>query len=225
MTHTAQKKRYPYIAVAGILGSGKTTACTLIAKELQYHLAKENEEKNVFLPLFYKDPKRWALKTQLFYLKNKAALLKNARTLLQTTGIVQDGPIYQDYHTYTKAQRILGHMRDDEFAHYETVFSTVQKQIPSPDLIIQLDASLPIIKQRIAQRDRTYERALDENYIALLARLHQEWIQTTHLPVFTLSTDTLDFTQNQHHQKKLFQHIRNALEHVGKLHIVEKIRP
>lgn len=206
------KKKNFYIAVAGVLGSGKTTASALLAKELDFHLFEENPADNVFLPLFYKEPKRWALPAQLFYLREKAHQLEKIKTLLARAGVVHDSPIYQDHFTYAKAQLLLGHMTRDEYALYDKFFSVFSKNIPVPDLIIQLNVSPSVIQRRIYSRAREYEKEIDIKYIKLISGLQKKWITMhPHLTIATVKTDDLDLAVNRDHQKKFVAIVKNMI--------------
>src|SRR3989338_7661914 len=196
-------KKNHYISVAGIMGSGKTTAANLLARELNFHLLEENVKENVFLPLFYKDAKRWALPAQLFYLREKTHQLEKIKNLLTGASVVQDSPIYQDHFTYAKAQLLLGNMNNDEYALYQKFFDMFHQNLPTPDLIIQLDASLPVIQNRTQNRAREYEKEIDMSYVKILSDLQKEWIQNhQHLNILTVNSDNLNLAENREHQKE-----------------------
>jgi len=207
----AQKQNY-YISVAGVMGSGKTTASQLLADELGFPLFAEPADENVFLPLFYKEPKRWAFHVQLNYLRDRAHHLMKIKDLLQETSVVQDGPIYQDYFTYGKAQQILGYMSPEEFALYEKYFNEFSRDLPVPHIIVQLDASLATLAERIQKRARDYEAGIDMRYVELLSELQQDWIRNhPHLRVVRVNTDHLDLTENQNHRQEFVHMIKKLL--------------
>ena len=209
---SSQEKKNFYITVAGVLGSGKTTVSKMIASKFNFHLFEENVSENKFLPLFYKDPSRWSFHSQLFYLRDKIAQMTTVKNLLVGNSVVQDSPIYQDYLTYAKAQHTLGHMSDDEFALYEKIFHTFHSNLPKPDLIIQLNASLPTLKKRILKRGRDYEQSIDESYISLLSDLQQKWVkEKTDTHTIIVNTDVVDLASDPEHQKELIKQIREKL--------------
>ena len=205
-------KKYKYISIAGLLGSGKTTASNLLAEKLEFHLFEEKVNENKFLPLFYSDPKRWAFHSQLFYLKEKAAQLVKIRDIINETHVVQDSPIHQDYLTYAKAQQVLGHMNENEFALYEKFFHVLNQDLPTPDLIIHLDASVPTIMERIKQRARSYEKSIDSKYVELLKKLQDKWMsQNSKLNIISINMDDTDIVQNLEHQKEFIEKIKAHL--------------
>ena len=207
----AEKRSY-YVSVAGVLGSGKTTACRLLATALGFHLFEENVSETVFLPKFYKDPHRWALHSQLFYVREKADQLKRIKTLLENSSVVQDSPLYQDYLTYAKAQHHLGHMTDEEFVLYEKIFHVLNRDLPAPDLIIQLDASPEVTHSRIARRGRAYEQSIGLPYIALLTELQKKWLkENSYLNILSVDTNTLDLAANPKHKNQFIETVRERL--------------
>src|SRR3990172_2702213 len=165
-----QEKNF-YISISGVMGSGKTTVSRLIAKEFGFNLLEENFQENIYLPRYYEDPKSWAFHSQLFYLREKTAQLLKLKELLGYQNVVQDTPIYQDVFTYAKAQTVLGYMNESEHALYHKFFDLIREELPHPDLIIQLDASIPTIVERIKRRGRDFEKKIDMDYLELLSRL------------------------------------------------------
>src|SRR5438876_5706677 len=134
-------KKHLYISVMGTMGSGKTTATKLLAKELRFHLLEENFGDNAFLPRFYGDMKRWAFHSQTFYLTEKINQMLETTTLLTKYSVVQDTPITQDAFSYAKAQHVLGNIDDAEWHLYQKIYKSFEPYFPKPDFIIYLHAS------------------------------------------------------------------------------------
>ncbi len=202
-----------YISIAGVMGSGKTTASNLLAQNLGFDLFEERVNENKFLPLYYQDPKRWSLHSQLFYLHEKADQLSKINLLLAKNSIIQDSPIYQDYLTYAKAQYILGHMNHDEFNLYEKYFNALKQHILTPHLIVQLDTSVDTLVARIKKRNRDYEKTIDRPYLELLSQLQKEWVNThPHLNILSVATDDLDLASNKEHQEQFIDMVKQKLE-------------
>lgn len=202
-----------YISIAGVMGSGKTTASNLLSKNLGFKLFEETVVENKILPLYYQNPKRWSFHLQLFYLHQRIEQLSKIRLLLAKSNIVQDSPIYQDYLTYTKAQHILGHMNQDEFDLYEKYFHFLSKHFLTPNLIIQLNASVDTLMGRINKRSRDYEQSIDKAYLGLLFRLQNEWIAANqHLNILAINTDTMDLADNAADQLEFINLVKKKLE-------------
>lgn len=213
------KERNEYIAVMGTMGSGKTTAARLLAKDLQFSLVEENVKENAFLPRFYKDMSRWAFHSQLFFLMEKIRQMTEAKGALEKTPIVQDTPITQDVYSYAKAQHELGHMDDAEWALYQKIYHEFTPHFPQPDLIVFLDTSIPAIEHRIANRGREFEQEIPTDYLTLLDKLNRKWLeQNTTIPVVVVHTDGLDISRNADAQKQFTSLVRGALRTNGSVH-------
>ncbi len=208
----SKKDKYVYVSIAGLLGSGKTTAANLLADKLGFYPFEEKVNENKFLPLFYQDPQRWAFHSQLFYVREKASQLVKIKKIINETHVVQDSPVYQDYLTYAKAQQILGNMNEDEFALYEKFFHVLNRDLPVPDLIIQLNASVPSIMERIKLRARDYEKKIDSKYVELLMRLQNEWIaKNPKLNIVSIDTNAVDIAHNPKHQAEFIKVVKAHL--------------
>lgn len=213
------KERNEYIAVMGTMGSGKTTAARLLAKDLQFSLVEENVKENAFLPRFYKDMSRWAFHSQLFFLMEKIRQMTETKGALEKTPIVQDTPITQDVYSYAQAQHELGHMDDAEWALYQKIYHEFTPHFPQPDLIVFLDTSIPVIEQRIANRGREFEQEIPTDYLSLLDKLNRKWLeQNTTIPVVVVHTDGLDISRNADAQKQFTSLVRGALRMNGSVH-------
>lgn len=206
------KEQNEYIAVMGTMGSGKTTAAQLLSKELRFSLIEENVKENAFLPRFYKDMKRWAFHSQVFFLMEKIRQMLETKNMLAKTPVVQDTPITQDVFSYARAQHELGNMDDAEWALYQKIYHEFTPHFPQPDLIVFLDTSIPAIEQRIAARGRGFEQTIPTDYLELLDKLNRRWLeQNTTIPVVRIPTDTLDIARNRDAQEQFVSIVRSAL--------------
>ena len=201
-----------YISVMGTIGSGKTTAARLMAKNFKFHLVEENFGENAFLPRFYKNMKRWAFHSQTFFLMEKINQLMEIGEEREKYSIIQDTPIEQDVFSYAKVQHALGNMDDAEWKLYHKIYMSFVPHLPKPDAIIFLDTSIAEIQKRIRIRGRGYEKKIPKNYIELLDKLNREWLkENTSIKVITISTDGLNIVTNTRAQQQLFTSISKAL--------------
>lgn len=213
------KEQHEYIAVMGTMGSGKTTAARLLAKDLHFTLVEENVKENAFLPRFYKDMNRWAFHSQLFFLMEKIRQMTETKGALEKTSMVQDTPITQDVYSYAQAQHELGHMDDAEWALYQKIYHEFTPHFPQPDLIVFLDTSIPVIEQRIASRGREFEQAIPTDYLKLLDKLNRKWLeQNTTIPVVSIHTDAMDISRNKEAQEQFTSLVRHALRDSRSVH-------
>lgn len=166
-----------YIAVAGIMGSGKTTASNILAEELGIPLIEEIPQENPFLEDFYKDMKRWAMHCEIFYILRKLEQNIQAKKILGRTHVVHDGPSGQDL-IYTKTQKKLRHITPTEYKLLDSIFKLYKPQIIFPDPLIFLDASVDLIMKRISLRKRPYEKNVSRHYISTLHEFQKKWIKS-----------------------------------------------
>lgn len=176
-----------YVAVEGPIGVGKSTLVGRLAERLKARLVMEVVEENPFLPLFYEDPERYAFQTQIFFLMSR---FRQQQELLQqdlfTPGILADYHLLKD--------RIFAQLtlQDHELALYERVYQSLETHILQPDVIIYLHARLDVILERIARRDRPFERNIDPQYLVRLGEAYQHYFAHHRGPSAVLDLDTTD---------------------------------
>lgn len=195
-----------YIAIDGPIGTGKTTLARMLAQDLGGRVVLEPMERNPFLGEFYKDRKKNAFKTQLFFLLNRyqQQLELKQQDLFHTITVC-------DY-TFAKdsifAEINLG---EDELALYNTVFRLLNEQLPKPDLVVYLQASTPVMLQRIKQRKWEAERAISEEYLEHLAEAYNRYFFSyVGTPLLVVNANDLDIVN----QPTDWENMRNAiLEH------------
>lgn len=208
-----QAKKY-YIAVTGLLGSGKSTLSGVLAEEFGAKLFREEFGKNAFLALYYQAPKRWALHNQLFFMAEKASQMGNIRKALPKNHIVQDVPPYQDFFTYAKGARSLGYLSAKEFSLYRRIFEIASKNFPKPDLIVSLDISLPALEKRIRERERDFEKSVSREYLGTLLKFQEKWLSKTKgIKILRVKVDNgrRDLLANEAYRRELVAKIRRAL--------------
>ena len=201
-----------YISVMGTMGSGKTTAAKLIARELKFHLIEENFGENAFLPRFYQDMKRWAFHSQTFFLMEKINQMLETPKLLAKKSVVQDTPIQQDAFSYAKAQHVLGNIDDAEWRLYQKIYKSFEPYFPKPDMIVYLKTSVSTLAARIDTRGRGYEQKIPSSYLELLDMLNHRWLsENKTIPVLTIETDGLNIVRSREAQKLLLGKITQAI--------------
>lgn len=200
-----------YISIAGTMGVGKTTLVKIIAKEFGYTPITENFSANPFLAKFYKDMRRWAFHSQMFFLREKIGQMREIGTRLrQGFGeVIQDTPIYQDVYSYAKAQYVLGNMSRDEWRLYLRVYEQLDGSLIEPNLIIYLDCPVEKIYERIQKRDRNYEVKKKKKeflrYLQTLDDLNKKWIREmrNEMKIVTINTDNFDYVKDKKAREEL----------------------
>lgn len=185
-----------FIAIEGVIGVGKTTLAQIIAQRWNAMCIEENYDKNPFLEKFYENPEAYAFQTQLFFLLDRHKQLQNSA--LQSD-LFHD-LLVSDY-TYDKDQIFASqNLSDSEYAMYETIARSLDKDIPKPDLVVYLQASVPILLERIRSRGRAMEKAIEGNYLKdLQERYDHHFWHYTSAPVLIINTDNIDFVHNENH--------------------------
>ena len=178
-----------FIAIEGVIGVGKTTLARLLQPHLEASVLLEVFEENPFLADFYGDRERYAFQTQLFFLLSRYQQQKQA-----VPAGLQKGILISDY-TFAKDELFAWlNLKDDELAMYGRVHSALSEKIRHPDLLVYLKAKHETIMQRIALRDRPYERDMDPEYIRDLAAAYEAWLANLpDISVLTIDVTELDF--------------------------------
>jgi len=180
--------RFRHIVIEGPIGAGKTSLARRLGASIGAHLLLEQPEANPFLPRFYRDPARYALSTQLFFLFQRVQQLAEARQLdLFRTHLVGDFLLEKD----PLFARLT--LTDDELKLYEQIYAQLSPRSPAPDLVICLQAPVEALYERVAQRGNPDEAAITEDY---LRRLAEAYVQLFHnfdaAPVLLVNTEHLN---------------------------------
>jgi len=198
-----------YFAIEGVIGVGKTTLARLLQKSFDAELQLEVFEENPFLSSFYEDRARYAFQTQIFFLLSRYHQQRRA-----IPELVEGGrSVITDY-TFEKDALFAGvNIKGDELEVYKQVHEALAEKIPKPDLIVYLRAETEVLMQRIASRDRSYERQMERGYIAELSRAYDEFFSRggRSVPVLTIETDKLDYIRHTEDLVWVEKRIRQAL--------------
>ena len=188
--HSAHSLRY--IAVDGPIGAGKTTLAKMLAEDMGLHLCLEPAEKNPFLPDFYKDPKRNAFKTQLYFLLNRYQQQLELRQLdLFANGVIADYTFAKD-HIFAVAN-----LSDEELKLYNTVFRLLNERLFEPDMVVYLRASPKVLLQRIKKRGLNYERHIGQDYLDCLTEgYNRHFMNHSDTPLLVVDTSKLNYIEN-----------------------------
>ena len=165
-----------HIAVAGNIGSGKTTLTKLLSKHYKWELLQEEVDNNPYLFDFYKDMSRWSFNLQIFFLNSRFEQLLEVRS--EGRNVIQDRSIYEDAHIFAPNLHAMGLMTTRDFENYQRLFANMERHITPPDLLIYLRAPVGNLASQIAERGRDYETTLNVEYLKRLNERYEAWIQT-----------------------------------------------
>ena len=192
-----------YIVVEGPIGVGKTSLVDLLSERLGARKLLEVAEDNPFLPNFYKDTRRYAFQTQLWFLLNR---FRQQQDLLQFDLFRQT--LVADY-LFAK-DKIFAYLtlEDHELSLYERVQALLQVRVPTPDLVIFLQASTEALVQRIAIRGKAYEREMDRTYLAELNEAYTHFFfHYAASPLLVVNTSDIDFVNRREDFEDLIKKI------------------
>jgi len=165
-----------HIAIAGNIGSGKTTLTGLLAKHFGWEPHYEDVDTNPYLNSFYEDMQRWSFNLQIYFLNSRfrqvVAIRKSGKT------VVQDRTIYEDANIFAPNLHSMNLMSTRDFDNYLSLFELMSSFIQPPDLLIYPRATVPTLVNQIQKRGRDYENAIRLDYLKNLNERYEEWIES-----------------------------------------------
>ena len=198
-----------YIAIEGVIGVGKTTLARLLQKSMAAELLLEVFDENPFLSSFYEDRQRFAFQTQIFFLLSRYHQQKESVSAILSNG----NKLITDYTFAKDALFARINLEGDELEMYQRVHSALAEKIPLPDLIVYLRADTKVLMQRIAMRDRPYERNMETSYIESVNEAYEEFFSHYYrgVPVLQISTDQINIVSQEQDLADVKSEIENAL--------------
>jgi deoxyadenosine/deoxycytidine kinase len=181
-----------HIAVAGNIGSGKTTLTSLLSKHFGWDAHYEDVDDNPYLNDFYNDMQRWSFNLQIYFLNTRFNQILSFRRSGKT--LVQDRTIYEDAYIFAPNLHAMGLMSTRDFENYFTLFTMLSSLIQPPDLVVYLRASVPTLVKQIQKRGRKYEDNIRLDYLKRLNERYEAWIESYKLgKMLIVDVDTNNF--------------------------------
>lgn len=184
-----------HVAIAGNIGSGKTSLTKLLSKHYGWTARFESVEDNPYLTDFYDDMLRWSFNLQVYFLNNRFQQV----IAIQESGedIIQDRTIYEDAYIFAPNLHAMDLMSSRDFDNYFTLFNFMSKFIAPPHLLIYLKASVPTLVDQIQKRGRDYEHTIRIDYLEQLNSRYNNWINNYNLgKLLIIDADKVDFVAN-----------------------------
>lgn len=191
---------YNYICIEGNIGAGKTTFCRLIKKEYECNLILEEFDDNPFLPLFYKEPDRFAFTVELFFMteryKQMQACLLHQNLFSQFT--ISD---YAFIKTLLFAKKNLV---EEEFRLFQNLYSVFDQNFPKPDILVYLHRNVEVLQEKIKKRGRQFETEISDDYLLKIQNAYFEYFRNIlSFPVLIIDINTIEFEHNPTHYEHL----------------------
>lgn len=184
-----------YVAVAGTIGSGKSSLVAWLVKRYGLVPYYEPNDENPYLADFYRDMKAWAFHSQMFFLSHKLAL--HQELLASDKPAVIDRTIYEDAEIFARSLKNQRYLSARDWKVYERLYEGIKRTLPAPDVLIAVTCSLATSKKRIARRGREMEQSIPTPYLRRLHRLYEEWFAGYDLgPIVRIDTTDLDYVEN-----------------------------
>ncbi|PFE89826.1 deoxynucleoside kinase [Bacillus thuringiensis] len=202
----------PFITVEGPIGVGKTSLAKEISTHMQLHLLKEIVDENPFLGKFYEDIDEWSFQTEMFFLCNRYKQLED----INIKYLNQRKPVVADYHIFKNLIFASRTLKDSQYDKYMQIYRILTQDMPVPNVIVYLTASLETLQKRIAMRGREFEKNMDPNYLLQLTKDYEtamDAFKNDHpeIPVLKFNGDDMDFVKSPDDLNVILSALQNTL--------------
>jgi deoxyadenosine/deoxycytidine kinase len=183
-----------HIAIAGNIGSGKTTLATLLAHNYGWDVMYDEEEGNPYLADFYEDMRQWSFNLQIYFLRRR---YKNILDIQKSNKpVIQDRTIYEDACIFAPNLIGMGLMSPRDFETYKSLYDLMMSLVAPPTLLIYLKASVPTLVKQIQKRGREYENSIRIDYLQSLNDRYDKWIESYDSKFLVINVDCVNFSEN-----------------------------
>lgn len=181
---------YNYICIEGNIGSGKTTFCEMLSKERNLSLVLEEFDDNPFLPLFYKDPEKWAFTVELFFLTER---YKQMGSILNHRNMFNDF-VLGDYFFIKTLLFARKNLSEEEFKMFQKIYQVLTANFPAPELVVYFHRDVNHLRKNIMKRGRKYEEDITREYLTTIQNSYFEYFRNVlSYPVIILDLKNIDF--------------------------------
>jgi len=199
-----------HIAIAGNIGSGKTTLTGLLAKHFGWQPHYEDVDTNPYLPSFYEDMQRWSFNLQIYFLNSRFRQIVDIRK--SGKNVIQDRTIYEDAHIFAPNLHAMSLMTTRDYENYQSLFELMSSFIQPPDLLIYLRADVPTLVRNIQKRGRDYEASIRLDYLKSLNDRYESWINGyTDGKLLIFDVDNINFQDNPEDLGQIIERVQANL--------------
>ena len=185
-----------HVAVAGNIGSGKTSLTKLLSKHYKLEAHYEDVSENPYLNDFYEHMERWSFNLQIYFLNSRFRQLLTFKD--NKKKFIQDRTIYEDAYIFAPNLNSMGLMNKTDFNNYKNLFELIESLIKGPDLLIYLRSGIPNLVNKIHKRGRDYENSISIDYLSRLNERYEAWISTyDKSKLVVIDVDEIDFVEKK----------------------------
>ena len=203
-----------FVAVAGNIGSGKSSLTRLLSDHYGWKALYESVENNPYLADFYLDMNRWSFNLQVYFLSKR---FKDHKDIVEgSEDVIQDRSIYEDAEIFAKNLHLIGKMDARDYTNYRELYGVMTGYLQPPDLLIYLDARIETLLKQIAKRGREFEQSIPRSYLEQLNTHYHEWISSYRLgPLLIVPSDEVDFVHERGDFNRMLLLIQGKLMELG----------
>ncbi len=200
-----------FCAVAGNIGSGKSTLTGLLAERFGWRAYYEHVEGNPYLSDFYARMERWSFHLQVYFLSKR--FQHHQEILAAPESVIQDRTIYEDAEIFARNLHDMGNLDDRDFENYRELFYVMTQFLEPPDLLIYLRTSVPVLLERIRSRGRDFEREIAAVYLERLNAYYEDWIGGFDLaPLLVVETDAVNLVDERQELEDVARQVQRKIE-------------
>ncbi|MFD2761369.1 deoxynucleoside kinase [Lentibacillus juripiscarius] len=204
----------PFIAIEGPIGIGKTSLAKKLSARFDFHLLKEIVEENPFLGKFYDNIEEWSFQTEMFFLCNRFKQLED----IEQKYLRKNKAVIADYHISKNMIFARRTLPADKFDKYEQIYHILTKDMPVPNIMIYMHASLDTILERIRKRGRDIEQNIKSSYLAQLADDYEAYMNEFEMlhpdiPVIRIDGDKMDFVKHQDDLENIISQVKQQMQY------------
>jgi hypothetical protein len=203
-----------FVAVAGNIGSGKSSLTRMLSQHYGWKSFYESVDDNPYLSDFYKDMNRWSFNLQVYFLSKR--FNDHKRIVDGVESVIQDRSIYEDAEIFAKNLNLIGKMDQRDYTNYVDLYKVMMQYLQPPDLLIFLDARIETLLKQIARRGRDYEQSIPRSYLEQLSSHYKDWIDNYKLgPLLVIPSDEVDFVHERGDFNRMLLLIHGKLMELG----------
>ena len=203
-----------FVAVAGNIGSGKSSLTQLLSEHYGWKAYFESVEDNPYLADFYADMNRWSFNLQVYFLSKR--FNDHKRIVEGAESVIQDRSIYEDAEIFAKNLHVIGKMDVRDYENYVELYHVMMNYLQPPDLLIYLDARIDTLLKQISKRGREYEQGIPRSYLEQLSVHYKDWIASYTLgPLLVVPSDEVDFVHERGDFNRILLLIQSKLLELG----------